>query len=454
MIASPANRRLPIVLASASIFTLMQWTVSSCRFRTGNYFSPVNIALVLLLVKSVIAPILVMAVGATNDLFVAVSSRESMQGAVLIDVIAYVALCLGLALARPNSPALKVLGVSPGTGAIVIFAGLGLLGFFLAFGSPGKIVEYFQNPASLQEMQRENEGSWSGFLATVLRPFLAFALIAWWTRSIDKTRPSWRLILSGVVAAAGVTLANATFSFNRAAFVFPLLALAAVYNARSRRLSPLVIAAVLAVLLPLLFAIGNYRAEKLAPPTAPQAHGTWETSLREASDTIQAYSGGPPLAGVFLERTNWGAHPYLGSTLVASALAPAPILGKGFRESSGSALYNQVLYGVPGYEDQIIPFSSELFVNFHAIGVIAGFFVLGQVLARAEGWFATVESAFGAFTIQYVFMWCAMLSAWSLSIFSQITIYFLWPVYLYCAAACARAWLRGMRVPKLANSFF
>src|SRR5258708_29877346 len=99
-----------------------------------------------------------------------------------------------------------------------------------------------------------------------------------------------------------------------------------------------------------------------------------------------------------------------------------------------------------------MPFCAELFVNFHAVGGLAGFFVLGLVLGRAELWLASVGSSCGAFAIQYVATWCAMLSVWSLGIVSQIAIYFLGPVYLYWLAVQIRMWLREVRFPRAAIS--
>src|SRR5271165_7011305 len=80
VVASPPERRLVMVLVSAPVFALMQWLLPSCRFRTDHYFSPVNMALLLLLSKLVIAPILVMAAGSRNALFVGEPSQNSMDG--------------------------------------------------------------------------------------------------------------------------------------------------------------------------------------------------------------------------------------------------------------------------------------------------------------------------------------------------------------------------------------
>src|ERR1700719_4678552 len=199
VIVSPPERRLTTVLVSATVFALMQWLLPRCRFRTDHYFSPVNVALILLLLKLVIAPILVMAVGSGNDMFVAEPSRESMERAVFIDLVAYIAFCLGLAFTSQRdcvpraSSMIAVLSETPGSVVVMVFAAVGLLGFVLAFGSSSRIVEYFLEPSTVTEIQREHEGNWSGFLGLVLRPFLAFALVAWWARSVDRPGHAARL---------------------------------------------------------------------------------------------------------------------------------------------------------------------------------------------------------------------------------------------------------------------
>ena len=113
----------------------------------------------------------------------------------------------------------------------VLFS-LGVVGFLAAFGNIGNLVEYFTNPTILAGRLQEMEGSWRGLGSTVLRPFLAFALILPWCRGVDLyARASGRMrqTLATAAVACGIVLANLTFSFNRAAFVFPLVTLTAVF---------------------------------------------------------------------------------------------------------------------------------------------------------------------------------------------------------------------------------
>lgn len=456
---TPPERRLLSIAVSASLFALMQWLIPKCRFRTEHYFSAVNLALLLMLVKMVLAPILIMAAGVSNTLFVAVPSNASMNKAVFVDCVAYIALCFGIGFtprrrrSARTSHFLSLISEAPSLGWIAVFAVLGLAGFVLAFGTPAGLMRYFLTAGALQGP--DSGVSWASFPNTILRPFFAFAVAAWWARSLDRekdTQRSWQPAIIGLAAAIVITIANMTYGFNRAAFVFPVLTLIAVFSARSRRVSPRLTGAAIALLIPILLALGNYRASRAAPVTAPQEQGFFESSLRDVSENLQAYAGGPSMAAVFLDEEGWGDHLYGGSTLLASAMSPVPILGKPFRESSGPALYNRALYGMPGLEDQIIPFSAELFVNFHAAGVFAGFFLLGLILGGAELWFDAVDSAFGAFAIQYASVWVATLAVWSLSVVSQIAIYFFMPVWFYCAGMQIRAWLRGMQVHRAAYS--
>ncbi|GEM_PF-1981510 len=450
----PEERRLPVTLLSASVYALLQWLLPLCRWRRDNYFCPINVALGLLLLKLCLIPVLVMTTGPLSRVLSFLPTYSSMQGSILIDTVAYVAFCIGLTLAPrqllwSNSPVLRTaLSLCPHHWYILLFLAIGLLGFGSMFRHPAELFLYFQDPASMTEMKENMEGTWTGLLTTILRPFLAFGLVAWWANSKDSGSPAWRSSLVGLVAVVGITIANLTFSFNRAAFVFPLLCLAAVYNARVRRIPFGVTILAVALFMPLLIAIGSYRS-------TPETGGaSAETTLAEAandvSENLQAYAGGPQYTAIFYDRIGWGERPYGGSTLIASVMSPIPVLGKSFRETSGPALFNLAIYGTLGIEDQIIPFSAELFANFHLPGVIFGFFLLAMFLSQAERWFVASQSMFFSFFVQYISLWVAMLAVWSAAIVSQIAIYFFVPIYFYLGSLYTLAWLKGFQRRSLA----
>ena len=444
LILGPPERRLFSALLASLVCAVVPWLLPEARLRTREYLSHVNLALVLLQIKLVLVPVLLMAVGARNDIFALPASQASMEGAVLIDLVAYVAFCVGLQLrAGYRTPAtlpslLTAFDKIPPAIFVWTFAALGLAGFLFTFGTPARFLEYFLNPAEV--LKQEGDASVTEFLGTILRPFLAFSLVTWWARAADQSRGigRWRPAFFGLVAAVGITIANMTFSFNRGAFVFPLLALAAVYSSRVRRISPVLAAGVLLALMPVLMALGSYRTQV---PGAEKPAGSFHDSLLDLSENIEVYAGGPQLTGVFYSQLGWGEHLYFGSSIVSSVLSPIPVLGKGFREGGGPIVYNQAIYGMSGIDDQIPPFASELFANFHIGGVLFGFVGFGVVLATMERWLGTITSTFGAFVIQYIATWGAMMSVWSISVYVQILFYFLGPVYLFGGLAHARTWL-------------
>ncbi len=449
LLACPPEQRLLSVLASASLCALMPWVLPRARFRTDAYFSPVNVALALLHLKIVLVPILLMNFGFRNEISALTASLGSMEKAVLVDTIAYVAFCIGLQLFsdRPVNPGryslLPALSGTPGHGFTVAFALLGVVGLFLTFGSVGRFLEYFSDPASV--ITQEGGASVGDFLGTMLRPFFAFALVTWWAGVADESRETgnrWRPALVGIAAAVGITIANMTFSFNRGAFVFPVLSLIAVYSARIRRIPFVLTLTGIAICVPLLLAVASFRSNSQLAKVSPTATSDSGLSMADLTDNIVVYCGGPQLTAVFYESLDWGDKLFGGTSLVSSVLSPIPILGKSFREDGGPIVYNKAIYGMAGIDDQIPPFTSELFGNFHVAGVVAGLLGLAFLLARLESWMDVVGSTFGAFVIQYIAVWGAMLSVWSVSVYAQILFYFLGPVYLYLAVMRIRAWLR------------
>ena len=230
------DRLLYTSLISTSIYALMQWIFPSCRLRVDHYFCPINIALVLMSLRLAIVPMLIMTTGPESRVLAVLPSLSSMEGALLIDTLAYVAFCLALALAprrlmMPQSPVIgHLLSQTPSVAMTWAFAAIGMLGFFWAFGIPYNLIVFYSDPDQSAEFQKSLEGTLIGLFSTILRPFFAYSLVAWWSRVADNSiaarhhtprGASRRPVIVGLVAAVGITAANITFNFNRAAFVFP-----------------------------------------------------------------------------------------------------------------------------------------------------------------------------------------------------------------------------------------
>ena len=373
VVSSPAPSRLYAALLSTGAYALMQVLLPECRFVKERYLCPLNWAMLLFLVKLVVVPSIVMLDHPSQGVLPFPAERASMERALLVETAAFVAFCLAVRFVPARPPrsglltsAVALLETTPSLGMAALFACLGVVGFLAAFGNIGNLVEYFTNPTILAGRLQEMEGSWRGLGSTVLRPFLAFALILPWCRGVDLyARASGRMrqTLATAAVACGIVLANLTFSFNRASFLFPLVSLTAVFIAKVRRISPVTLGLLGVFAVAPLLAVGAYRAG-----TRPANEVFQDRSVLSASDLseeFQVYACAPQFLGYFLEQTGWGKTLYWGSTLIGSALHPVPLLGKGFRDSSGVAIYNRAIYGDTGTEDQIVPFQGELFVNFH-----------------------------------------------------------------------------------------
>jgi len=78
-----------------------------------------------------------------------------------------------------------------------------------------------------------------------------------------------------------------------------------------------------------------------------------------------------------------------------------------------------------------VPFQGELFLDFHIVGVVAGYVLLGWVAHKLQGRFERSTSSLELYVWQYTAIWTSFLIFGSVSVVSQIVIYSFWPIYLY-----------------------
>jgi hypothetical protein len=366
----------------------------------------------------------------------------------LINVAAFLAFCgtyhyfarrhkIGLqtnAMARETRLTRK----SPSLAYILLNGGVGVIGFSLAFGALDRVAEYFSDPSGYVSRLADASDKLGLAAGLFLRPFLGICVVMLWCHWLDRPRFRKTRGLSTVTALAilAVCLSNATFNYNRSSVVVPLVAiLAVIVSSPSRIPRRTVFSAGAIVLMVLLIApfYGAYRSSEFTGQEILR-----DSSVRnvladkvEITEMFQVYGGAPQFLGFFLEMGKWGANPQWGKVLGYSALAPLPILGKPFRDGSGTAIYNRFIYGMLDVQDQIAPFQGEAFVDLHLPGLLAGFAFLGWIAFRLQIAFIQSSSFFEIFIWQYFSVWAFFLIFGSLSVVSQIFIYFCWPFYLY-----------------------
>jgi hypothetical protein len=467
-ITATSERRFVGAIVSASVFALVQSLLPGCRPVTITPLCPWNWALFLFGLQLVILPFSVLVTGPSLGVLPHLPSDTSINLAMVIGAIAFVSFAVTYEVLGRRSRIAKRTVDLPSTQRNLArsetarrlapkYLLLGGTGLFLAFGSIGSFLNYFEDPAKYLDLFSFAAHTLAGVSSLFLRPFLGFGLVMLWCDWVDGnsgdalTRKSvFIAAVTTLAAMLGVIVSYATFSYNRGAFVVPLISMLAVLLARGRRVSFGVIAIAGSVLVAVLllapfYAVfrnsdltGNRTAAELLEDPAITDFFADKIDL---VDTLQMYASGPQYLGYVLEESHWGAKPYLGSTLFPSIVEPMPVIGRTLAESSGPMIYNQMIYGTSEIFDQIFPFASEMFLNFNIFGVIAGFCFLSLIAFWLQRNFEQARSALEVYIWQYVAVWVLFLIMGSISVVTQTLFYFCWPIYLffYCSRRATRA---------------
>lgn len=449
----PGKQPLPAAAVSVFVFGVVQILFPHCRPVADQPLCPWNWALLLFGLKLIALPAAEVAWGVEIGELPHLPSTSSINAALLVESFAYFCFAMtyhGLQARRGSTAISNPLRWHIPGWLILFYFIVGMAGTWLFFGSLEVLVTYFRDPAEylvLQIHEAQARADWLA-MSTLLRPFLGFSVVLFVCRLLDRPRAlsKFGLGLAGMALVFLTAASFSIFSYNRGAFVAPVLALCAVALSRIRTQAWKIMVAAAVVLVFLLAMTTLFRSTHGQINFASHA-GEWQqaASELEVSAFLQIYGNGPQFLGFLLEETE-GRDPEWGRGLVAAILSPVPILGKDFRADSGTALYNQLLNRGDA-EDQVISFTGELFLNFHLPGVVAGFALLGMLLSWLQRAFLRADSSLPVYVIQLTAIWLLFLVVGSLSVISQIAIYFYSPVYLYLCLLKRRRQRRGFPVP-------
>lgn len=436
---APWSRSIPLAIPALLVFWLTPYVFPACRPKRSTPISPLVWALVLFSISMVICPLLVAWFGPYQSVLPSLPSSRSMNLALALTILAFISFCIAYQFtyrrARtrlPNRARTPWRWGSDPKALIVAYLLIGFLGIFLSFGSLGQLNTYFTSPSVTRQPTPIGSATLGQLAGLLFRPFLGFGLIWIWCQWLDEHGESHRLAaaLSVPVILLLAALTYGTFGYNRGAFAVPLVAIAAVYSRRIHRLSLVRIAAFGTLGLVLLNTAGVYRGSDLTASQLVARQGlTVVQTKTDLNNEFQVYGNGPQFLGFVLTK-NAGSPPFLGRTLISAALSPVPVLGKSFRPNSGVGIYNRWIYGAVGTVDQVVPFTGELFMDFGIVGVVAGFLVLGALIAWMQSNFERSDTALGLYVTQYTSMWVSFLIIGSFEVVSQIFVYFFWPIYI------------------------
>jgi len=433
----PWKQPLPAAAVSVFVFGFVQILFPHCRPVADRPLCPWNWALLLFGFKLVMLPAAEVIGGVEIGELPHLPSMRSINAALLLESLAYICFAATYnelqARRRMDAISNPLRWYVPGWLMVGYFI-VGMAGVWLFFGSLDVLVAYFRNPAEYMLGQINEAPARAGPIAvsTFLRPFLGFSLVLLVCRLLDRpygiSKFVWGLSAAALIVLTAVSFS--IFSYNRAAFVAPVLALCAAALSRLRTQTWKITGAGVGVL-GLLLAMTTIFRSTHGQTDFASSGGEWRTAASELelSSLVQIYGNGPQFLGFLLEETD-GSELQWGQGLVAGILSPVPILGKGFRSSSGTALYNE-LFNRGDSEDQVISFAGELFLNFHVPGVVLGFALLGALLSCLQNTFLRATSALPVYVIQLTAIWLLFLAVGSVSVVSQIAIYFYGPIYLY-----------------------
>lgn len=329
--------------------------------------TPKNVMLFLWLNKLVIIPLVILFVG--NMIPVESYINQDISTEIIITIISFVAFVIGWGLFPQKQAIHPIVALNSLKRWAGIYFTIALISLLLLYGS---LSNYFSGAiftyVTLEIV--EQNGTVGGFLANLGQRFWPFGtLLAWYDQKRKKAEIHWlKQILWLLLCSAG------TLSSNRSNMVYPFLMFLSVMCVRWRTRRKFWPASIALALIILSFFFGYVRVQ---PSLDSEQTGILFGNYLEHDEYIpyayQIYFGSPyqitPLLSI---------HPP-SFTLINSLLESIPILGKAFREQSGSYIYNLAYHNSLVSQDKVIPVAGELFYNGGYLLVAAVYMAFGIV---------------------------------------------------------------------------
>jgi hypothetical protein len=435
---APVAPEYPLAVVGIVAFLFVQAFLPACRIRVTAPVCPANIAQGYYWIQLVLVTVLVGYFGFSLGALPYLPSRGAINLAIVVHVVGYLSFCVAYQFCSRVTVGEPHESVPSTAYLIVPFAVLGLLGFLLAHGGVTGFIDYVSSPIE-HRLRAEDPTTLQTAAGSFLKHFLGFAVVlawSWWLGRAPRRKVSIIAVTAGVV----IVLLVANFNYNRGTMLGPLVGLAAAFSVHVRRIpfKGVVLAGMLA--LSLAFVFGWYRSTDLdiTDLSASAVADTWDPE--GVVEFMQIYASAPQMSAYLIESLEGKF--YYGKTLLPSLVYPIPVLGKPYRDTSGTGIFNELIYGDTESVDQVIPLAGELYINFHLAGVVLGNVLLGCFLACLQGKFVGAPNPVESYAWLMMALWTVFPG--SLPVTSQIYVYSFWPIYLYFVVKSVWSWSSGM----------
>jgi hypothetical protein len=425
-------------------FALGLYVVRPARLEARMLVNPHNLTLLWFAGATIIAPISVLIFGFTQGPLPGLPDVHYSNAAIGLYNISFWSYLIGYSLHKPHKStnySHRVGGAGGGytlqSSLLLIFSFLGLSGIFLRFGSIGELLAFFGDTRNIAVTASLASLTPAQVVGNLLRPCAFFGMIALWANwRVKQGTDSSPLIAILTTVWIFVTVMF-NLSFNRGALVITFLVVAAVIDAKIRRIRHITVVFVGCALWVGLVVLGEVRGSSSKVVDALNDISVGEQVVKEGkiSDSLQVYLGGPQFLGYLLAEIKEGYTFRLGSSIVASMLFSVPIIGENFRPHAGVTLYNEMIYGkTSGFLDQIIPSQGEVWLNFGIIGFLPAYLGFGLAVSVLQHRFlAAASSDSAAVMVCWLLLgyWFSMGAIGSIAAVSQFFIYQAPPIIIF-----------------------
>lgn len=430
----PGEWFFPAGAVSVCSFALVPLFCSRCRFSRSPLITPLNWLLLGFFTQLVIMPITVRIWGPLHAFLPRQPSMLAINVATLIMVVAYwsfaTAFHYGTRPAKVDGWRRKLTGFWPIPNRLIVaFALAGLGGLVARYKTVGAFRDFLTSPATYTAEAARNGASATVFdaLSEFLSPMLGLAVVMLWCNLMERNIRQQRTSrFSGPFLVLVVAMTYSVLGYNRANFVFPLLAIGAVIARRVpgqtyRYL--FLIGGALSVLL-LVSVVYRFSAHPEDVKTGPSVD---VLQTVDTSELFALYAQAPQYMAALLEGGDYGSQPRWGVLSLSALASNIPVVGKLVRPFNGYTFYALLT----SHPEENPAFAGEVYLDFNLLGVVAVYAAIGLFTAWLQARVLLAEHAFEAFAFQLASVYLIACTLLSVEVLGQFAVYNMFPLHVY-----------------------